>query len=231
MTDLVGKTVLLYFSAHWCPPCRSFTPKLVEVYKKIKAKDEAFEVVFISSDRDQASFEEYYSGMPWLALSFGDDRKPLLSRKFKVEGIPMLIAIEPSGRTLTKETRNLIMAHGADAYPFTEERLKEIEAEYEEMAKGWPEKLKHKLHEEHELVLSHRRSYNCDGCGEKGQVWSFYCQECDFDLHPKCALEEDKETKADEKEEGNPKETKADEKEEGNPKEGWVCDGEVCTRG
>ncbi|GMJ13203.1 nucleoredoxin 1 [Hibiscus trionum] len=40
VTDLVGKTVFLYFSAHWCPPCRAFTPLLVEVYKKIKAKDE-----------------------------------------------------------------------------------------------------------------------------------------------------------------------------------------------
>ncbi|XWS69014.1 hypothetical protein CRYUN_Cryun04dG0143300 [Craigia yunnanensis] len=216
VTDLVGKTVLLYFSAHWCPPCRAFTPKLVEAYKKIKAKDEAFEVLFISSDRDQASFEEYYSGMPWLAVPFGDARKSLLSRKFNVRGIPMLIAIGPTGKTVTKETRNLIMAHGADAYPFTEERLKEIEAEYKKMAKGWPEKLKHELHEEHELVLTRRSSYNCDGCNEEGQVWSFYCEECEFDLHPKCALEEDKETKADE--------------EEGNPKEGWVCDGEVCTR-
>ncbi|XVE92416.1 hypothetical protein REPUB_Repub01dG0095100 [Reevesia pubescens] len=217
VTDLVGKTVLLYFSAHWCPPCRAFTPKLVEAYKTIKAKDEAFEVVFISSDRDQSSFEEYYSEMPWLALPFGDARKPLLSRKFKVRGIPMLITIGPTGKTVTKETRDLIMAHGADAYPFTEEHLKEIEAQYVEMAKGWPEKLKHQLHEEHELVLTRRSSYNCDGCNEEGQVWSFYCDECDFDLHPKCALEQDKETKA-------------DEKEEGNPKEGWVCDGEVCTR-
>ncbi|XVF84288.1 hypothetical protein PTKIN_Ptkin17bG0025000 [Pterospermum kingtungense] len=217
VTDLVGKTVLLYFSAHWCPPCRAFTPKLVETYEKIKAKDEAFEVVFISSDRDQASFEDYYSGMPWLALPFGDARKPLLSRKFKVRGIPMLITIGPTGKTVTKETRNLIMSHGADAYPFTEERLKEIEAEYEEMAKGWPEKLKHDLHKEHELVLTRRKTFTCDGCDELGQVWSFYCKECDFDLHPKCALQEDKETKA-------------DEKEEGNQKEGLVCDGDVCKR-
>ena len=27
---LAGKTIGLYFSAHWCPPCRGFTPKLVE---------------------------------------------------------------------------------------------------------------------------------------------------------------------------------------------------------
>ena len=27
---LQGKTVGLYFSAHWCPPCRTFTPNLVK---------------------------------------------------------------------------------------------------------------------------------------------------------------------------------------------------------
>ncbi|KAI7997062.1 putative nucleoredoxin 1 [Camellia lanceoleosa] len=42
VSDLVGKTILIYFSAHWCPPCRAFLPKLVEVYQQIKAKDGAF---------------------------------------------------------------------------------------------------------------------------------------------------------------------------------------------
>jgi len=29
---LAGKKVLVYFSAHWCPPCRGFTPLLKEAY-------------------------------------------------------------------------------------------------------------------------------------------------------------------------------------------------------
>ncbi|CAN6676137.1 unnamed protein product [Malus baccata var. baccata] len=218
VTDLLGKNILLYFSAHWCPPCRAFLPKLVEAYHEIKGKDDAFEVIFISSDRDQDSFDEFFATMPWLALPFGDSRKAFLSRKFKVQGIPMLIAIGPTGQTVTKEARNLIMRHGANAYPFTEERLKEIEAEFEEMAKGWPEKLKSALHEKHELVLSKRTAFVCDGCEEPGEVWSFYCKECDFDLHPKCALEGDKKIENGAKQE------------EDESKEGWVCDGDVCTK-
>ncbi|KAE8721307.1 hypothetical protein F3Y22_tig00016563pilonHSYRG00148 [Hibiscus syriacus] len=56
---------------------------------------------------------------------------------------PKLVAIRPTGKTITTEVRGLVMAHGADAYPFTEERLNEIEAQYEEMTRGWPQKLKH----------------------------------------------------------------------------------------
>lgn len=72
------------------------------------------------------------------------------------------------------------------------------------MSKGWPEKLKHSLHEEHELVVTRRAAYVCDACEEEGNWWSFYCDKCDFDLHPKCALNED------------------------GAKEGYACDGDVC---
>merc|ERR1712072_275228 len=30
--------LLLYFSAHWCPPCRGFTPKLVEFFSELEKK-------------------------------------------------------------------------------------------------------------------------------------------------------------------------------------------------
>ena len=95
------KVFAIYFSAHWCPPCRGFTPKLAEWYTKdqhyprdpdpeigknywgqynyvndflremasgsgslswrpkdLKAK--GLEVIFASSDRDEAGFADYY---------------------------------------------------------------------------------------------------------------------------------------------------------------------------
>lgn len=191
ISQLVGKTILLYFSAHWCPPCRTFLSKLVEAYQLMKAKDDAFEMIFISGDRDQTDFNEFFSAMPWLAIPFGDQRTAYLSRLFKVFGILKLVAIGPDGKTITTEARELIMVHGARAYPFTNERLKELEFELQEMTKGWPEKVKHALHEEHELLLTRRNIYRCDGCEEDGQIWSFNCEECNFDLHPKCALAEE----------------------------------------
>merc|ERR1719428_1259209 len=67
-----GKTsIIIYFSAHWCPPCRGFTPKLCDAYKEYKTSGgtEA-EVVFVSWDRDDNAFKEYYGEMPWLAVPF-----------------------------------------------------------------------------------------------------------------------------------------------------------------
>lgn len=219
MSQLVGKTVLLYFSAQWCGPCRAFLPTLVDVYNKIKEKNSDFEIVFISSDRDQSSFDDFFSGMPWLALPLEDERKAYLKKMFKIRGIPSLVAIGPSGKTVNTDAKAPLAVHGADAFPFTEEKIQELEKNIDEMAKGWPEKLKHELHEEHELVLTrHRRPFGCDGCDEMGNSWSYYCAECDFDLHTSCALGE----------------KKKGEEEKGHDAEaapaGYVCEGDVCRK-
>ena len=43
---LADKQVVgLYFSAHWCPPCRGFTPKLAEVYTAIKGTGKSLEIL------------------------------------------------------------------------------------------------------------------------------------------------------------------------------------------
>lgn len=59
--SLNGKVVGLYFSAHWCPPCRAFTPQLAKKYKEIQASGKAFEIIFISSDSDEHAAAEYFS--------------------------------------------------------------------------------------------------------------------------------------------------------------------------
>ena len=59
--------------------------QLVEFYNKVKANGSDFEIVFVSSDRDEKSFNDYYGEMPWMALPFSDRaQKQKLSAKFKV---------------------------------------------------------------------------------------------------------------------------------------------------
>ena len=48
----------IYVSAHWCPPCRTFTPQLVQLCKDIAAASKKFGVVFVSGDRDAKAFQE-----------------------------------------------------------------------------------------------------------------------------------------------------------------------------
>jgi nucleoredoxin len=61
----------LYLSAHWCPPCKQFTPVLAEFYKQVNASGKVFEVVFVSFDNDDQSFKNYLSTMPWIAITHG----------------------------------------------------------------------------------------------------------------------------------------------------------------
>ena len=63
----------IYFSAHWCPPCRGFTPTLAEFYNKLKAaRPGELEIVFVSFDRDEEGFKDYYGSMPWLSVDFAN---------------------------------------------------------------------------------------------------------------------------------------------------------------
>jgi len=102
---LQGKCIAYYFSAHWCPPCKAFTPKLADWYVK-SLKDKGLEVVFVSSDRDETTFKEYFGTMPWLALDYSDrNRKEELNQLFDVSGIPSLVIVGSDGQLITKEGR------------------------------------------------------------------------------------------------------------------------------
>ena len=76
-----GGVIGLYFSGHWCPPCREFTPKLATEYKKLKEAGKDFEVVFVSLDKCEGEFTKYHGEQPWFALPFGSEKKNSLKER------------------------------------------------------------------------------------------------------------------------------------------------------
>ena len=123
-----GKVLGLYFSAHWCGPCRGFTPSLVKTYNSLKAQGKDFEIIFCSSDRGTDAFREYYGTMPWLAIPSGDPRKETLSRMFDVEGIPTFVLIDAeTGKTINANGRGAVGAdpEGAD-YPWAPKPVNDL---------------------------------------------------------------------------------------------------------
>jgi nucleoredoxin len=123
------KYIGLYFSAHWCPPCRGFTPQLAEFYNRLKADNpENFEIVFISSDRTDSDFNAYYSEMPWVALPYAErELKAKLSQANNVQGIPMLVIIDASDSSIiTNKGRNKVSSDPEGAsFPWKPLSIKE----------------------------------------------------------------------------------------------------------
>jgi len=95
------KYLFIYFSAHWCPPCRVFTPKLVEFYNKQYATGD-FELLFVSSDEDQGSMNDYMAEthMPWLGLKLRNKNTEKLKKKYGVRGIPCLVLLNEKDEVL-----------------------------------------------------------------------------------------------------------------------------------
>lgn len=117
-TALQGKTVAFYFSAHWCPPCRGFTPVLKKFYETVKAKGENIEIVFVSGDRDEDAFKNYFQNEhgDWLAVKYGSQEIDKLNSHFKVQGIPALIVVETaSGKAAIPDARSGVASSSSES--------------------------------------------------------------------------------------------------------------------
>lgn len=96
-----ARFVLVYCSASWCPPCRSFTPMLSDFFTASAARRKAA-IVLLSCDRDDASFQAYWKKMPWdFGLSPEDAAGQALMARFGVKGIPALLVFSASGALVT----------------------------------------------------------------------------------------------------------------------------------
>ncbi|GAB4854087.1 hypothetical protein Ancab_022669 [Ancistrocladus abbreviatus] len=186
VSELTGKTVGLYFGAYWCPPSHIFTSQLIEAYNELVfTQKEPFELIFISTDRDQDEFNSSLSTMPWLAIPYQDKTRQDLRRIFEIKGIPSLVVVGADGKTITTNGRALVSTYGSMAFPFTETRIAAIEAALNKEGDSLPQVVQDHKHE-HELKLDMAKAYVCDACKKQGRFWAFSCDVCDYDLHPSC---------------------------------------------
>jgi len=101
--DLAEKKIYgLYFSAHWCGPCRKFTPKLVDYYNQVVKDHPEFEVIFVSSDKSADAMATYMgeAGMVWPAIEFGKLANVPSLKKYAGDGIPDLVVVDATGKVL-----------------------------------------------------------------------------------------------------------------------------------
>ncbi|XP_068640795.1 probable nucleoredoxin 2 [Aristolochia californica] len=152
VSALEGKVVGLYFSANWYPKCQQFTQVLASVYTHLNERGTPFEIVFVSADEDLEAFDSYRTTMPWLAIPFSNlDLKKNLNRTYDIEGIPSLIILQPGDEEdawVRYDGVDLIYRYGARAFPFTKEKLKQLEDE---------EKDKHERQTLVNLLTNHSR--------------------------------------------------------------------------
>ena len=102
----------------------------MQCYEELKAQGKPFELVFVSSDKEQASFNEYFGSMVTaageqvLALAFAQcQHKTDLSKLFGVRGIPTLVLLKLDGTVITTEGTDAV-SYGADLFPWDESQMK-----------------------------------------------------------------------------------------------------------
>jgi nucleoredoxin len=101
------KFYAIYFSASWCPPCREFTPGLVDAYGKIRSMYPEFEIVLVSRDESERAMVAYMSHdkMEWPAVRWAESKSLREINRFAGDGIPCLVLVDAAGKVLSDSYR------------------------------------------------------------------------------------------------------------------------------
>jgi thiol-disulfide isomerase/thioredoxin len=98
------KYYAFYYTASWCGPCQAYTPDLVKFYNRTRRASDSFELVLITSDREEDAMLEYARDkkMPWPQLKFSE--KAAFGSKFNhgVTGIPAVIVCDLEGNVVSR---------------------------------------------------------------------------------------------------------------------------------
>ena len=159
------KSIGIYFSAHWCPPCQTFTPKLAELYQEVEKESLPFRIVFVSLDRDEESFKEYHSTMPWSAVPLKNGK--IIEEYFQNRDIPTLVVLSSDGQISTRKGHEDIGRKGIEAI------------------QTWAKGEKVEAPQPDEYIWSY---VTCDGCRTSPLIGQrYYCATCkNYDLCSDC---------------------------------------------
>ena len=125
--DLLSNELIgVYFSAHWCGPCRAFTPRLAQFYKNVNKDKKQIEIIFNSADQDLKSFNEYFVTMPWIATPFDSDAKTQIDDACGINSIPQLIIFDNKGNIIDDNGRGTVDSQGDNAIKVWKDKLAKI---------------------------------------------------------------------------------------------------------
>lgn len=94
--DLDEKYILLYFASHSDALSQEFTPWLVKAYNILKKKRQDFELIFVSGDASEASYDMFLSETSISAIPFEDtELREGLEMRLDITSYPTLIMLGP----------------------------------------------------------------------------------------------------------------------------------------
>ena len=79
--------------------------------------DRTFEIVLVSSDRDEKEWKKNFSTMPWMSLPWADERADKLRAKFNILGVPVLVILDATtGFVVTATARKDLKKEVQEVY-------------------------------------------------------------------------------------------------------------------
>ena len=118
LSSLRGKYVVLDFWGSWCIWCIRGIPHMKAYYAKYKEKIEILGIdCHDTEEKWKATVMEY--DIPWLHVRCDDAVLPYIAQKYKVEGFPTKVIIDPEGRLV-----KTVAGEDPAFYTFLDELLK-----------------------------------------------------------------------------------------------------------
>jgi peroxiredoxin len=105
LSDLQGKYVMIDFWASWCKPCRIENPNVVRVYNKYK--DQGFEILGVSLDRDRNSWLQAIEkdGLTWKHVSDLKFWQSEAAQSYGINAIPYTVLLDKEGKVIAENLR------------------------------------------------------------------------------------------------------------------------------